>query len=169
MIREESMGTSSPYLISGRLADVIAAIQFMSMNEQSSVPCEKWAEGISGDKAKGDHWRKVFDEHPEFFRRSPNYQDHYALIWRRALPRRFFRKESRTLSQAEFDALPVTDKAEVSRLRVPDQDIKTLIYLAADLHAKAREQQTDKRWWVPIVASFLGSLVAVLLGLAFGR
>lgn len=159
----------SPYLINGRLADVIAAIQFMSMNERSSLRCEDWAEGISGDRTKSDHWRAIFDEHPEFFRRSPNYDGHYALIWRRAMPRRFFRKESRMLSQAEFDALTQNDKALVSRPRVPDQEIRTLIDLAIELHAKAREQHTDWRWWVPIGASFLGSLVAVLLGIAFGR
>ncbi|WP_419694406.1 hypothetical protein ACN2CC_28105 [Mesorhizobium muleiense] len=153
----------SPYLVSGRLADVIAAIQFMSMNERSSLLCEDWAEGISGDKAKSQHWHTVFEEHPEFFRRSPNYEGHYALLWRRALPRRFFRKESRMLSQAEFDTLPQADKMLVSRPRVPDQEIRTLIDIAIELHAKAREQHTDWRWWVPIVASFLGALVAVLL------
>ena len=54
-------------------------------------------------------------------------------------------------------------------VRVPDAEIKTLIDIAIELHSKAREQQTDWRWWVPIVASFLGSLVAVLLGLANGK
>ena len=34
---------------------------------------------------------------------------------------------------------------------------------------KARERHTDWRWWVPIVASFAGSLIAVLLGITFGR
>ena len=159
----------SPYLETGRLADVIAAIQFMAMNERSSWPCEEWAEGISGDKAKGPHWQTVFDEHPEFFRKSPNYEGHYALIWRRALPRRFFRKLSKMLTQSEFDALSADDKRWVSRPSVPDQEIKTLIDIAIELHAKAREQHADWRWWVPIVASFLGSLVAVLLGLAFGN
>lgn len=159
----------SPYLIPGRLADVIAAIQFMSMNDRSSQTCRDWADGISGDKAKGDHWQKVFDEHPEFFRRSPNYEGHYALIWRRASPRLFFRKESRSLTQAEYDALPVSDQKLVSRPPVPEQQIKTLIDLAVELHAKAREQHTDWRWWVPIVASFLGSLVAVLVGVALGK
>jgi hypothetical protein len=148
------------------LADVVAAIQFMSMNERSSLRPEDWAEGISGDRAKAGDWQRVFEEHPEFFRRSPNYEGHYALIWRRATPRLFFRKESRMLSQAEFDALSDPDKRFVSRPRVPDQEVKTLIDIAIELHAKAREQHTDWRWWVPIVASFFGSLIAVLLGLA---
>jgi hypothetical protein len=158
----------SAYLQDGRLADVIAAIQFMSLNERSSLRPEDWAEGISGNESKALHWETVFKEHPEFFRKSPNYQDHYALIYRRASPRLFYRKESRMLTRAEFNALPDSEKGQVSRPRVPEEDIRTLIGIAVDLHAKAREQHTDWRWWVPIVASFLGSLIAVLLGLAFG-
>ncbi|TGR88746.1 N-carbamoyl-L-amino acid amidohydrolase [Mesorhizobium sp. M2D.F.Ca.ET.223.01.1.1] len=151
------------------MADVIAAIQFMSTNERSSLPCEDWAEGISGNKAKSTHWQKVFDEHPEFFRRSPNYEGYYALIWRRASPRLFFRKEGRLLTQAEYNGLPDLDKTLVSRPPVPTQQIKTLIDLAVELHAKAREQHTDWRWWVPIVTSFLGSFIGVLSGLAFHK
>ncbi|MEQ9691790.1 MAG: hypothetical protein RLO48_18885 [Bauldia litoralis] len=147
---------------------MIAAIQFMSMNERSSLDPADWAEGISGDRMKAGEWRSVFNEHPEFFRRSPSYEDQYALIWRRASPRLFFRKEGRMLSQLEFNALADSDKGFVSRARVPDQEIKTLIDIAIELHAKAREQHTDWRWWVPIVASFFGSLIAVLVGLWLG-
>ncbi len=161
--------TKVPYLKANRLADVIAAIQFMSLNVRSSQPCEKWAHYISGDETKADHWRRVFNEHPEFFRKSPDNEDHYALIWRRASPRLFYRKEDRLLTKPEYDQLSTDERSLVSRVRVPDAEIKTLIDIAIELHAKAREQHTDWRWWVPIVASFLGSLVAVLLGVAFGK
>lgn len=161
--------TEVPYLKPNRLADVIAAIQFMSLNVRSSQPCEKWADYISGDKGKADHWREVFDDHPEFFRKSPDNVDHYALIWRRASPRLFYRKEDRLLSKPEYDQLSAEERTFVSRVRVPDAEIKTLIDIAIELHAKAREQHTDWRWWVPTVASFVGSLVAVLLGVAFGK
>jgi hypothetical protein len=160
--------SKSPYLAENRLPDVVAAIQFMSLNDRSSLRPAEWSEGISGDTAKAAHWQRVFEEHSEFFRRSPNYEGHYALIWRRASPRLFFRKEGKMLTQTEFDKLPDADKRLVSRPRVPEQEIKTLIDIAIELHAKAREQHTDWRWWVPTVASFFGSLIAVLLGLAVG-
>lgn len=136
----------------------------MAINERSSLLSEDWAEGISGDKTQGERWRTVLEGHPEFFRKSPNYKGHYALIWRRATPRLYFRKESRVLTQSEFDGLTEEDKKFVSRLRVPDQEVKTLIDIAIELHAKAREQQVDRRWWVPLVASFVGSILAVLIG-----
>lgn len=161
--------TKVPYLKPNRLGDVIAAIQFMSLNVRSSQPCEKWAHYISGDTTKADHWRQVFNDHPEFFRKSPDYEDHYALIWRRASPRLYFRKEDRRISKPEYDQLSQEERNFVSRVRVPESEIKTLIDIAIELHAKAREQHTDWRWWVPIVASFFGSLVAVLLGVAFGK
>ena len=111
----------SPYLETDRLADVIAAIQFMSMNERSSLTPEKWAEGISGDRAKASHWEKVFKEHPEFFRKSPNYENHFALIWRRALPRLYFRDESRIVTPAELSQWPQEQQSRVSRPPVPEQ------------------------------------------------
>lgn len=160
--------TKSPYLKPNRLADVIAAIQFMALNERSSQPCDKWAHYISGDVAKADHWRAVFNEHPEFFRKSPDNEDHYALVWRRASPRLFYRKEDRLLTKPEFDQLPAAEQSFVSRVRVPEAEIKTLVDIAIELHSKAREQQIDWRWWVPIAASFVGALIAVLLGIAFG-
>lgn len=159
----------SPYLKPHRLADVIAAIQFMSLHIHSSQPCEQWAHYISGDAKRADHWRMVFNEHPEFFRRSPDFRDHYALIWRRALPRLYHRKLDRPLTKPEFDSLPPEDQRDVSRLRVPDGEIKTLVDIAIELHSKAREQHVDWRWWVPTAASFAGALLAVLLGQALGR
>ena len=159
----------SPYLKHNRLADVVAAIQFMSLNVRSSQSCEKWADGISGDKTRAAHWRTVFQDHPEFFRPSPDYPDHYALIWRRASPRLFYRPEGRMLTQAEYGALADPDKSNVSRARVPEDEVKTLIDIAIELHAKAREQQVDWRWWVPTAASFVGALIAVALGIAFGK
>ncbi len=135
--------TKVPYLKPNRLADVIAAIQFMSLHVRSSQPCAKWAHYISGDETKADHWRKVFNEHPEFFRKSPDNEDHYALIWRRASPRLFYRKEDRLVTKPEYDQLSIDERSFVSRVRVPDAEIKTLIDIAIELHAKAREQHTD--------------------------
>lgn len=160
----------SPYLRPNRLADVIAAIQVMSLHVHSSQSCEQWADIISGNKAAAERWRAVFSEHPEFFRRSTfkDTPDNFALVWRRASPRNYFRKEDRVISHSEYEQLGKDDKALVSRARVPDGEIKTLVDIAIELHSKAREQHVDWRWWVPIAASFAGALIAVLLGQALG-
>lgn len=141
----------------------------MAMNERSSLNCRQWAQGISGDECKDAYWRAVFDEHAELFRKSPDDPDHYALIWRRALPRRYSRHDGRMLSQEEFDALPANKKKWVSRPPVPETQIKTLVDIAITLHARQVEQHRDWRWWVPIAASFVGTLIGAgvaLVGVA---
>lgn len=117
--------TKVPYLKPNRLADVIAAIQFMSLNVRSSQPCEKWAHYIFGDGTKADHWRMVFNEHAKFFRKSPDNEDHYALIWRRASPRLYCRKEDRLLTKPEYDQLSIDERSSVSRVQLPDAEINT--------------------------------------------
>jgi hypothetical protein len=154
------------YLRPNRLADVVAAIQFMAVNGRSSLSCKQWAQNISGDDSKESHWRTIFQEHAEFFRPSPDDVDHYALIWRRALPRRFFRHEGRMLTQAEFQALTPDEKKWVSRPPVPETQIKTLIDIAVTLHARQEEQRRDWRWWVPLVMSFIGSIAGAVIGVA---
>jgi hypothetical protein len=156
--------SESPYLKANRLADVIAAIQFMAMCERSGLSCHQWAEGISGNATKEAHWRAIFQDHTELFRKSPDEPDHYSLIWRRALPQRYYRPQSKMLSQAEFDALPADQKLWVSRPPIPEAQIKTLVDIAITLHASQQEQRRDWRWWVPIVMSFIGSAIGAIVG-----
>jgi hypothetical protein len=113
---------NSPFLKPNRLSDVIAAIQFMAMNERSSLSCKQWAEAISGDESKETYWRMIFEDHIELFRKSPGLVDHYALIWRRALPRRYFRPEGRMLSQVELT--PYLRSKKDGRLVLPFQKPK---------------------------------------------
>jgi hypothetical protein len=59
----------SPYIESQhRLADVIAAIQAMGVYRFHMRTFYEWSESISGDRSKAEYWRRIFDEHPEFFR-----------------------------------------------------------------------------------------------------
>ncbi len=151
------------YLKPDRLSDVLAAIQFMAMNERSSLDCKRWAKSISGDEAKDAYWRAIFEEHTELFRKSPDDADHFALIWRRALPRRYYRPERKMLTDAEYHALPEAERPWVSRPPVPEDQIKTLVDIAITLHARQQEQHRDWRWWIPSVATFVA---AVLGGVA---
>jgi hypothetical protein len=59
----------SPYLKSGRLADVIAALQIMAAGERPEREIRGWARELSySDSQKElDKWMGVFREHPEFF------------------------------------------------------------------------------------------------------
>lgn len=154
----------APYLKPNRLSDVIAAIQFMAMNERSSLSCKDWAKGISGDDAKEAYWRTVLDDHSELFRKSPDDADHYALIWRRALPRLFSRTKRQMLTQEQYDALPTKEKALVSRPPVPEDQLRTLVDIAIALHAKQYERHTQWHWWVTVLANMLSAALGAVLG-----
>lgn len=127
------------YLQLHRLVDILAAIQTMSLHDKYRHTTEGWADLISGNKEMAAHWKQVFDEHPEFFRKSATYAGQYGLVWRRAL------KE---------------------RGPVPENQIKTLLDTAIELHQREIDAFRDWRWWVaPVLAVFSSFIGAVLGGL----
>jgi hypothetical protein len=160
--------SAHPYLKPNRLQDIIAAIQVMSLYERSSLQSEVWADRISGEKAKANYWEGVFSEHPEFFRRSPDREHRYALVWRRALARRFDRRFNRPLTDDELKVLPPEDMRFISRLPVSESQVQTLINIAITLHAKALENKHDYRWLIAQLTTLLaaggGAIVGALLG-----
>ena len=142
------MTTDSPYLNPGRLADVLAAIQAMATNPDYRQSVQEWAYFLSGSRAE-DHverWQKVFDEHSEFFRPSVIAPGHYGLLLRRSMP--------------EVDS---PGRVEV-RPPIETADLKVLLDVALNLHRQAVEAQADKRWWLPIVVPFTGSLMGAIIG-----
>jgi hypothetical protein len=155
----------APYLKENRLSDVIAAIQFMAMHERSRRSAKEWAEGIGADGSKASRWKEVFEEHPELFRKAPDGKDEYALIWRRSLPKRYFRHENKLLTQKEYEALSDDERRWVSRPPLTDDQVKTLVEIAVTLHGHQQDASRDWRWMVPVVASFAGSIVGTVLTL----
>jgi hypothetical protein len=58
---------SSPYLKNPqRLSEVIAAIQVLGTYKYYKRNFVDWAKAISGDKEKGEFWKNIFLDHPEF-------------------------------------------------------------------------------------------------------
>jgi hypothetical protein len=158
----------SPYLRDpNRLGDVIAAIQAMSIYKFYKLTFEGWADRISGDKNKTEYWRKVFEEHPEFFRLD-SQREKASLVWRRQYPKRLKVDDEQRLSADEFNKLTSEQKARVSRNPLTPNDIKTLVDTAIDLHSRALEHQREKRWWLP-VASVVGGLIGALIGALLKR
>lgn len=154
----------SPYIANpNRLADVIAAIQAMGVYKFHMRTFAEWAESIAGDKSKGDYWKNIFEDHPEFFRLDTSRR-FVSLVWRRQYPKRFHVDREQRLSVDEYNALSEQDKKRVSRDPLLPSDIKTLIDTAINLHARAVELQREGRWWVPLVASAVGGLIGATLG-----
>jgi len=51
---------------------VIAAIQVMATYKFYKLDFSGWAGRIKGDENNGDYWKRIFEEHPEFFRLDKN-------------------------------------------------------------------------------------------------
>jgi len=155
--------SESPYIVNpNRLADVIAAIQAMALYEFHMRSFDKWAESISGDKSKADYWKKIFEEHPEFFRLDTT-RKLASLVWRRQYPKRYHVDLQQTLTESESEALPSDQKSRLSRPPLAPPDIKTLLDAAINLHSRAVELRRESRWWVPL-AGAIGGLVGSLVG-----
>jgi hypothetical protein len=159
----ETSDSRSPYLNDpNRLGDVIAAIQAMSTYKFYKLSFEAWADRISGTEERKDHWRTVFEQHPEFFRLDGR-REKASLVWRRQYPRRFDVDQERTLPLNEYEQLPDERKSRVSRVPLTPTDIKALIDTAINLHSRAVEHQRERRWWLAL-ASGVGGLVGAVVG-----
>jgi hypothetical protein len=164
-----SSENASPYIKHhNRLSDVIAAIQAMGVYKFHMREFGEWAESISGDSSKAEHWKRVFEEHPEFFRLDTTRQL-ASLVWRRQFSKRYHVDLERQLSDEELRALSPKDTARVSRTPLSPADIKTLIDAAINLHSRAVELQREGRWWVPLASSAVGGLVGAILGTLLKR
>jgi hypothetical protein len=153
----------SPYLrADNRLGDVIAAIQAMGTYKFYKLEFASWADRISGDSEMGEHWRRVFEEHPEFFRLDGE-RKRASLVWRRQYPRRFHVDRQRVLTEEEYDALPGHEVQRVSRVPLTADDIRALVGTAINLHQRAIEADRERRWWLPL-ASAVGGLTGAIIG-----
>lgn len=162
------MSDTSPYLSdSNRLADVISAIQVLSTYKFYKLPFHGWADRISADSSRSEYWQKVFEQHPEFFRLDGARQS-ASLVWRRQYPKRYQVDEERILTQEEYLKLDETGRGRISRVRLTPADIKTLVDTAINLHARALEEQKEKRWWLPL-ASAIGGLIGGVVGALVGK
>jgi len=154
----------SPYLAnSGRLADVIAAIQAMGTYKFYKLTFEGWADRITANKNQALYWKNVFEQHPEFFRLD-GAREKASLVWRRQYPKRYHVDLEKRLSVQEYKALTEDQKDRVSRDPLTPEDIKTLVDTAINLHSRALESEHARKWWIPLASSAIGGLVGAVLG-----
>ena len=155
----------SPYLKNdNRLAEVISAIQVLSVYKYYKLDFKKWANRISGNDSDSEHWKNIFLEHPEFFRVNVE-EDKASLVWRRTKPMRFCVNTEKNLSFEEFNKLKKNNELKnISRSPLSNSEIETLITTAINIHSRAIEQEKNKRWWVIPAISSVSGLVGVILG-----
>jgi hypothetical protein len=142
---------------------VIAAIQAMSTYKFYKLDFAGWADRISGNTSTAEYWKKIFEEHGEFFRLDSKRQK-ASLVWRRQYPKRFHVDLERKITNEEYEALNNEEKLNrVSREPLRSEDIKALVETAINLHTKAIETRRERRWWIPLISAAAG-LVGALIG-----
>ncbi len=149
-----------------RLADVIAAIQAMSIYKFYKLDFEGWSDRISGDPGNGEHWKQVFVEHPEFFRLDAARKK-ASLVARRQHPKNYDVDARKQIERNEFQTIDASQKARISRNPLSQEEIASLIQTAIELHSRALEQAKDRRWWLPVLTAFIGAasgITGTLLG-----
>ncbi|EGV43576.1 N-carbamoyl-L-amino acid amidohydrolase [Bizionia argentinensis JUB59] len=155
----------SPYIkYENRLADVLAAIQVMAIYRFYKLDFESWSMRISGDKSNSAHWKKIFEEHPEFFRFN-NDEGKVSLAWRRSKQRRYHVDLNKEITLEEINNLSTTEaKERISRSPLNSTEIQSLITTAIDLQGRAFENKKDSRWWIVPLVSSISGLIGVLVG-----
>lgn len=161
--------SKSPYLESeARLGDVIAAIQAMSTYKFYKLDFEQWSDRISGDPRNGLYWKKIFIEHPEFFRLD-TAREKASLVVRRQHPKSFHVDTRMQIGREEFLGMDESQKSRVSRSPLSQGEIATLIQTAIELHSRAVEQAKNRRWWLPVLTAIIGAasgIIGALLGVS---
>ncbi|MDF1749302.1 MAG: N-carbamoyl-L-amino acid amidohydrolase [Alphaproteobacteria bacterium] len=154
---------ANAYLKQNRLSDVLSAIQAMAIYKFYKLDFAGWSDRISGDSEKADHWRSVFEEHPEFFRLDSSRQK-ASLVLRRQKPKRFDVDKQAIISSAEFYAHPQKDR--VSRAPLQENEVMVLLSTAISLHERALSQSAHNRWIVEQIRISIMGLVPIITFLA---
>jgi len=153
----------NPYTTNeNRLADVIAAIQVMATYKFYKVEHSTWARRIEGDESNGEYWKKIFVEHPEFFRLDVG-RNKASLVWRRNYQKLYNVDLEEKISREEFKTLTDEQKLRISRIFLSNNDISTLINTAINLHSSEIDHKKDSRWWVAIVSGLVGIILGSLI------
>jgi len=141
----------SPYLISSRLGDVIAAIQFLGQYVDYKLSIQEWNSklGSRPRSVKENSWELVFEQHPEFFRK--NDAGEICLVWRRAI------KKSDEGVRAPLEPETISQLIDTAmRLHTLAVDDRR-----ADLDHQ-RERTVGKRWWIQLCVSILTAALAFI-------
>lgn len=171
--------SKSPYLENPkRIEDVIAGIQVLgSYEKKTSRRLNFWTSLLGRDEA---YWKKVFEEHPEFFRVNDKTQQleetdddnnndsselWVSLRWRFAYQRTYDHLRKIELSNDELNELNNSQKKKLTRKPLTSEQIQSLISTAINLNEKAISDDIRKKWWRPLLSGvfvIFGALIGLL-------
>ncbi|HEI6926718.1 TPA: hypothetical protein SK292_001391 [Yersinia enterocolitica] len=133
----------SPYLLDGRLSDVMAMIQVLALSEKTRRTEEGMTGELQGPPKSAANWIAVGLQHREFFRVKPEGPKpaHISLIARNA-------------QEATQD-----EGGEQKRPLLSSDATAKLMQLAVDLHA--RQLQRSEAWRTTVIPIVIAVLAAV--------
>lgn len=148
--------SKSPYLESGRLEKVLAAIQILGSYDWASRKAVSWAEKLDTVQESAA-WHKLFKDHPEFFRVGED--SWVSLRWRHGYDRIYSVSMHRELSPEEMSALQsMTGEEKLSRRPLTPEQIAGLMKTAIELHGRAIAHEQERRWLTPFLFPVLGAV-----------
>ena len=131
------------YLNPSRLADVLALIQVLALDEHAHRSEEGLKNELQGGPRSRGSWTQIASAHPEFFRVSPEGTHVVSLVARHVLP-----------------------KDESGARKLPSDFAGQLIATAVDLHD--RQIKRSERWtylvpiWVALITGIFVLLAVAL-------
>lgn len=161
-IEKKSKNNDPPYLKENRLAEVIAALQAMGVYRHYKLSFAEWSVRIYGNEDRAGDLKKLFIEHPEFFRLSGKEKDKASLVWRRNLVKTYDPKKHIHITGEALYDLSGKERDCLSRQPLAKGDVSTLINAAILLHEHALKQKRESRWWHSPVLILVGGLIGFL-------
>lgn len=136
--RERQMSDKPPYLVTGRLGDVLALIQVLALDEHAHRSEDGLSSELQGNPRSAASWPVVAQAHPEFFRVKSDGEHRVSLIARHVTPR-----------------------DQIGRRPLAPDYTSTLLQLAVELHD--REVRRSQSWhvWLPILGVVLGGTLTL--------
>ncbi len=160
------------YLEENRLANVIAAIQAMSVADRPSATLNRWVAELEASEeltseqldqspikfAERKKWQTVFEQHPEFFKTyTLRGESRVLLRWR-------YSESIKAEGNGKNGAAKTDDGAAPPSKPLHADQIQVLINTAIEMHAKevAGERSPDR--FRPFLMAVIGAALGTLAG-----
>jgi len=119
-----------PYIIPGRLADVMALIQVLALHKYRHRSDKGLTDTMPGTPRSASTWKEIAQQHPEFFRVNENEELGLSLVSRHVLP-----------------------KNEEGRRELPSDFVAILLQTAINLHDRQLDRARYLRAYIPIIVA----------------
>jgi len=155
----------SPYLVPGRLADVLAAVQIMASAERPERRIKDWADELdrAHDDSTVERWKRVFSEHREFFLvySLKGENDLKAALRWRYVNKLYDAKTGKEYTPEEKERLSKEQQWSLTTKPLPAQGVTALMDTAINLHNRAIEELGATRWWMPVLVAVVGGVLTL--------